>query len=87
MAEAKLGELLKQQSFDKGGRPSKTPNNDVRGFMLKEMGLSWIDSSRAQKIAEYQDLIPEVVAKAQEKKRESQRGDGRAWGRPKSLAR
>ena len=63
MSEARLGELI-QQEQEAGrlaiqGRPDK-PDNNVR--FLKDYGLTWKDSSRAQTIADNQDLIPQIVA-------------------------
>lgn len=50
----------------KQGMPEKKPNTNVR--FLKDLGLSYMDSFRAQRIAEHQDLIPlVVVAKAIER--------------------
>jgi hypothetical protein len=61
-AEARLGELIKQEqaagrlATGKGITNKPTPNNDVRG--LKDYGLTWQDSSRAQQVYEHQDLMP-----------------------------
>ena len=67
LAEAKLGELIKKEQ-EKGklasqnsGRPKKYRNDSI---LLKDLGLNPDDSYRAQRISEYQDLIPKVVAKA-----------------------
>ena len=62
-----LGELIKQEQeagrlADKG-QPKKC-NTDVT--FLKDYGLTRMDSHRAQQVAEHQDLIPIVVARATE---------------------
>lgn len=66
-AEARLGELI-QQEQEAGrlaieGRPKKG-NNGIT--FLKDIGLTKMDSMRAQRLAANQDLIPVVVAKALE---------------------
>jgi N6-adenosine-specific RNA methylase IME4 len=65
--EARLGELIKEEQeagrLATEGRPNKG-NTDVT--FLKDYDLTKMDSSRAQKIAEYQDLITEIVATAVE---------------------
>lgn len=63
LAEARLGELLKEQIRHDGGRPLKNTDNDVSVF-LKAYGITQKDSSRAQGLADHQDLIPEVIEKA-----------------------
>ena len=52
-AERRAGELLKEMEMDAGGRPTKNPSYDVRGFMptLEDMGISYMQSSRWQKMA------------------------------------
>ena len=64
MAEARLGELSSQQIKHGGDRRSKNQGNI--NVTLKDIGLSKMDSQRAQKVAAHQDLIPVVVAKAVE---------------------
>ncbi len=62
--EARLGELIKAEQEagrlrkNSDGRPMY--NNDVI-HTLKDYGLSAIDSSRAQDLAEHQDIIAKVV--------------------------
>jgi hypothetical protein len=67
--EAKLGELIKleqetgrlltQMKALKQYAPSTTDGRRT----LKDYGLTYKDSSRAQKMAEHKDLIPVVVAR------------------------
>lgn len=65
MTEARLGELIQEEQ--QAGRLAKQsgnrnlPNNVVR---LKDYGLTWQDSSRAQRLAEHKELIPDVIIKA-----------------------
>jgi N6-adenosine-specific RNA methylase IME4 len=64
-AEARLGELIKAEqeagrlATGKSVANKSTPNNDVRG--LKDYGLTWQDSSRAQQLAEHKDIIAKVI--------------------------
>ncbi len=66
--EARLGELIRQEqeagrlaTKDSGNR--NLPNNVVR---LKDYGISWMDSSRAQKVLDNISLIPVIMAEARE---------------------
>jgi len=68
LAEARFGEMIKQEqeagrlaSQDTGNR--NLPDNVVS---LKDYGISWKESSRAQKIYEHRDLISSYVVKAME---------------------
>ena len=66
LLEAKLGELIKQEQeagrlADKG-QPKKCSIGGT--LLLKDIGLTRKDSSRAQQIAEHQDLIPVMVEKS-----------------------
>jgi len=65
MLEAKLGELIKLEQ--KAGRLA-TSNRSKMGNIgvthLKDIGLTKMDSSRAQQIFDHQDLIPVMVGKS-----------------------
>lgn len=56
--DPRLGELIKQEqeagrlATSKTGRPKK-PSNGARLFTLKDYGLTWSDSERAQRVAEH----------------------------------
>lgn len=58
LAESRLGELLGQEIRHKGGRP-KNGYNDVT--VLRNLGLSNIESHRAQRVARYKDKGEWVV--------------------------
>jgi len=68
MAEAKLGELIISER--EAGRLAKQTDNQFTSgtrngtSTLKNIGITFDDSARAQKIAEHKDLIPEVVSTA-----------------------
>ncbi|MCL0058734.1 hypothetical protein M1O47_03535 [Dehalococcoidia bacterium] len=68
LAEARLGELIKQEqeagrlSKSNTGRPRKCPTSGT--LNLTDYGLTRNDSSRAQKVYEHQDLIPTVIDRA-----------------------
>jgi len=52
-AERRCGELLARTEKHGGGRPTENPSNDARGSTptLKEMGLTYDESSRYQQLA------------------------------------
>ncbi|MCL0060666.1 hypothetical protein M1N88_02145 [Dehalococcoidia bacterium] len=66
LAEARLGELIKQEQeagrLSNRGRPGKYSTGGI--FNLTDYGLTLQDSHRAQKVFEHQDLIPTVIDKA-----------------------
>jgi len=66
LTEARLGELLIQEQengrLKEQGRPNKKGLNNVT--FLKDIGLSKNDSYRVQRVAQYRDLIPQVIAEA-----------------------
>jgi len=64
-ARAPVGNKRRTKIRQNIGRPRKC-NTDVT--LLKDIGLTRMDSSRAQKVFEHQDLIPVVVAKAEKSK-------------------
>lgn len=77
-ANLRLGELIQQEQeagrlADKG-QPKKCSTDGT--LFLKDYGLTRQDSSRAQRVAEHQDLIPVVVAKAIEAADTPTRKDG-----------
>lgn len=66
-AERRAGEILSRMDKNEGGRPSKNSSHDERGFAatLKELGISYSQSSRWQLIAhipkeEFERHIQEV---------------------------
>ena len=52
-AERRCGELLARTEMHSGGRPAENPSDDARGSSptLREMGLSYSESSRYQQLA------------------------------------
>jgi hypothetical protein len=72
LAEARLGELIKQEQeagrLALKGRPQKYSND---GIFLEDLGLSLKDSHRAQRVAEHRDLIPVVVGRTIERGEDS----------------
>jgi phage N-6-adenine-methyltransferase len=70
-AKRRVGQLLAQTSLSKGGRPSKTSNDDAPVLTLAELGITKKDSAAAQKLAalpeaEFEQRIA-VVRDASEK--------------------
>jgi len=65
MAEAKLGELIKQgQATGNLYKPNGNRPSNPSMTRLSDIGISKNESVSSQKIAEHKDLIPEVVATA-----------------------
>jgi len=70
LAEARFGEMIKQEQ--EAGRLAVSGDNqhsigtDNVVSTLKDYGISWKESSRAQKIYEHRDLIPSYIVKATE---------------------
>lgn len=50
-ADRRRGELLAAIDLDPGGRPSQNPSHDARGFTLADLGLTYSESSRLQRLA------------------------------------
>lgn len=67
-AEARLGELIRQEQ--EAGRLATRgqPKKSSTVATLKDYGLNKFDSHRAQQMAGHQDLIPILEAKAQERR-------------------
>ena len=66
-----MGALLAEMNKHKGGRPPENPLHDERGLpaALKEIGISYIQSSRWQKIASLADERFEELLAGTEKNR------------------
>ncbi|MCL0060665.1 hypothetical protein M1N88_02140 [Dehalococcoidia bacterium] len=66
LAEARLGELIKQEQeagrLATEGQPKKGSTSGT--FLLKDYGLTKQDSHRARKVYEHRDLIPTVIDRA-----------------------
>jgi len=87
VAERKMGGMLRETDFDKGGRPTKTPLPG-KGVSpsLKELGLTYRESSEAQILASISDTKFEEVksgkkskkAAVNEARREKRRAEAKA---------
>ena len=71
--EARLGELIRSEqeagrlASQESGRPRNKCNASVTLTTLKDVGLSRMDSQRAQMVADKKNLIPEIVEEAKNK--------------------
>lgn len=64
-AEARLGELIKiEQEAGRLATSDRSKMGNIGVTHLKDIGLTRMDSSRAQRVAEHQDLISVMVEKA-----------------------
>lgn len=75
-AEVRMGELLKNTERNKGGRPEGKPLEAARGVKtLKEMGISYDQSSQYQLMANDPETVKRVQEQAREKGEVASRSD------------